>query len=93
MFEDMRHAGGILRHGAQADQEDVVAIRRREMEMARAGGEVLEFVDMQLQRLDPLAALEGKGGMMGGNGILGGCHFRGFSPGALAGIRYGGWPG
>ena len=81
----MRHPGRILRHSAQADQKHIVIVLGRQMEMARAGGDVLILVDVQLQRLDPLAALEGEGGM----GIHGCMHVLIFSAVRDASVRQG----
>jgi hypothetical protein len=69
MFENMRHASGILRHGAQAHEEYIVIILSRQMKMPRARGRVFKLIHMQLECLNPLTALEYKGGVMFWNGI------------------------
>ena len=59
----MRHAGGILRHGQERNQEGVVRIGGGQMEMPGAGGAMAVFLKFQPQGRDGVTTQVFEGGM------------------------------
>ena len=63
VFEDVRNAGRILRHGQEGDEERLVRIVAREVHVPGAGGAVTVFLQFELQRGDGSTAQVFEGGM------------------------------
>ena len=61
VLEDVGHAGRVLRHGAQPDEEDVLGVVGADVHVGGAGAGVPELVHVDVERGDVLAAdvLEG----------------------------------
>ncbi len=68
VFENVRHAGRILRHGQKSHHEGVVRVVGGEVQVPRAGGGVAVFLKVQLEGGDSLTACEFEGGMAHGFG-------------------------
>ena len=62
VLKNMSHPGGIHREGAQRHEEDVLVVVRRQMKVAGAGFLMAIFLNLKVQRVDPVTAkfLEGR---------------------------------
>ena len=56
VLQNVCHAGGIHRQGAQRHQKHILGVVRRQMIMPRASADVFVFLHLQLQRWNCLAA-------------------------------------
>ena len=73
VLEDVCHARGILRHGAQRDEEDVLGVVRGDVQVLRPGDAVTVLLDHHVQCRHRRAAQPFEGGVyVGGAGRRGG---------------------
>src|SRR5690606_15856144 len=61
MLEEVRHAGGVHRHGAQRHRKDVLGVVAGQVEVHGAGAQVLVFLHGNVQRGQVTAAAEHEG--------------------------------
>ncbi len=70
VFEDVSHAGRVLRHGQERHHEGVVRIVGGQVQVPGAGGDVAIFLKLQPQGGNTVAAQMLKGGMGHGFGSV-----------------------
>jgi len=63
VFEDVRDAGGILRHGQECDHEGIVRVVSSEVDMPGAGNNMAVFLEFQSQSGNGIATQVLKGWM------------------------------